>query len=63
MTRKDFRLIADALRRTRPIGFDSAFTQWRYDVIKIADDLQKANVRFDRTKFLEACGYWENWAV
>jgi hypothetical protein len=53
MTRKDYRLIAEALRRS-PYRKDSFF-QWEATVGSIADAMAKDNPRFDRRKFLEAC--------
>jgi hypothetical protein len=60
MTRKDYALLAEALHHSKPIRMaDSLSTnifQWEQDVRAIATALRTANIRFDRDKFLRACG-------
>ena len=63
MTRKDYVLIASALRSSRlhlpamdPQCRAGAKDQWEMTVEKIADDLERDNPRFDRGIFLTACG-------
>jgi hypothetical protein len=61
MTRKDYVLLAEALSGTRPRdrGTDVAAwmaAQWRADLNAVADALARDNYRFDRTRFLMACG-------
>jgi len=60
MTRKDYVLLASAFFSCRP-GFDSYSAerseQWEADVRRIAQALASDNPRFDREKFLLACGY------
>ena len=62
MTRKDFIAIANALRESRPTldrsvkdarGF---YAQHLNDCILICDVLSHDNPRFDRARFLKACG-------
>jgi hypothetical protein len=55
MTAKDYRLIADVLANTlgacdtpQPVRHNAVFT--------MADRLQADNPRFDRARFLSACG-------
>ena len=61
MTQKDYILLAAALREQRPIGQEdcklACLVQWERDVDAIAEALEQDNPRFDRDKFLDACGY------
>ena len=50
MTKKDFELIASALRR---LGAGHA---WKDTCLAMADALANTNPRFDRARFLAACG-------
>lgn len=59
MTRKDFQLIAQVFRD----ALDNGQVKTREDCelfcslsIALANNLQDTNERFDRAKFLEACG-------
>jgi len=53
MTRKDYVLIANLLKNANEDNYDNALTP----IIKwFADDLEKDNPRFDRARFLSACG-------
>jgi hypothetical protein len=53
MTRKDYVLIANLLKNANEDNYDNALTP----LIKwFADDLEKDNPRFDRARFLTACG-------
>jgi hypothetical protein len=70
MTRKDYVLIAEALRNDaahlQPMNESDynkmldweqgAFDQWNTTVLAIAASLQQDNPRFDRARFLAACG-------
>ena len=69
MTRKHFQLLADTFKFSRPVrsrylrmdGTDAtlmlaADNQWLQDVRAIADACKSDNVRFDRDRFLAACG-------
>jgi len=58
MTRKDYVVIAAALRRTKPTGYNRSL-QWRNDCLAISDELAIDNERFDQQKFLDACGFDE----
>lgn len=61
MTRKDYQLIAGAFRRARDYN-DSAAKSAGHQVgtadaaIMLASALQEDNPRFDRERFLKACG-------
>jgi hypothetical protein len=54
MTRKDYQLIADALRRSHPEP--GICTQWMDAVLSICDALAQDNPRFNRERFLKAAG-------
>jgi len=66
MTRKDYVLIADAIRQLladidrEPAGMREVLTGERIGVrsvaLRLADQLRQDNPRFDRTRFIEACG-------
>lgn len=70
MTKKDFELIASALRddaaHLAPDACDDysqrtdwekgAYDQWNTTALAIARALATTNPRFDRARFLEACG-------
>lgn len=68
MTKKDFQLIADALARQEPVHNQlNPFTnwlnkhlQWEKDCEALADALATTNPRFDRERFLTACGVERN---
>lgn len=63
MTRKDFKLIAQAMHDERPIGAvkgkredDAIVAQFHICCTSLANALRTTNPRFDRAKFLAACG-------
>lgn len=59
MTRKDYVALAAALKAAMPSGelaFHREFKQWMHDCKHVADALQRDNARFDRERFLTACG-------
>lgn len=59
MTKKDYLLIAEALKTARtdyPTQRPDAVQQSEDDAYAIAYALAKENPRFDRARFLEACG-------
>lgn len=61
MSRKHFRVIAQALRDVRPApdaGY-AARQQWRDTVRAIADTLRADNSRFSFDRFYGACGFGE----
>ncbi len=65
MTRKDFQLIADALKESKPeaekkFHNQTAYmTQFMITCHCMADALATTNPRFDRDRFLTACGYFK----
>lgn len=58
MTKKDYELIARALKSThQTVNVPTRVAQqWANDVCAIADALAQDNPRFDRERFLAACG-------
>jgi hypothetical protein len=58
MTRKDYVLIATALNRARDHGSFNyeEKSQHEFDCHYVADALSQDNPRFDRARFLKACG-------
>lgn len=58
MSRKDYKILADAFLQTRPLEHWDAnkLTQWQQDVSHVASALGRDNPRFNATKFLQACG-------
>lgn len=60
MTRKDYQLIARALKTQMELSRTNNEEDGKFAVINIAfdlvEDLAKDNPRFDRDRFLEACG-------
>jgi hypothetical protein len=62
MTKKDFELIAAALWRSKPLAIlnpkADAVRQSVYEMCarNLADALATTNPRFDRARFLQACG-------
>lgn len=55
MTRKDFELIADVMKRTRPASAKER-EQWMKTVSAMAYSLASTNSRFDHDRFVRACG-------
>ena len=65
MTKRDFVLIAEALRVERPDRdgtrwADGARDEWSTVVLRLARALAGSNPRFDKDRFLEACGIGES---
>lgn len=58
MTRKDYVLIADILKNNREdfIKGEDGFTVIEIIANQMANALEEDNPRFDRARFLEACG-------
>ena len=58
MTRKDYVLLAGALKESRPIWdvADERLDQWQETVRAIVYALETDNPRFDYDKFCAACG-------
>ena len=59
MTRKDYLLLADALKQSA-LGRAVMGDGWLCAVEAIADALKKSNPRFDRALFLKNCGVQTN---
>lgn len=62
MTKKHFEQFAFMLNGQKPIESTDpyqkgAFDQWKVMVRRTADIFGENNSRFNRSKFLEACGY------
>lgn len=62
MTRKDYVAIADALHTVKESTVEilGAYSTVKLCAIKIADKLQDDNERFDRGRFMRACGFSES---
>lgn len=58
MSKKHFIKLAEALKQTRPerIGLENKWHQWCLMVRAVADVCASTNERFDRGRFLAACG-------
>ena len=62
MTRKDFEGLAAILKALKPAWNDYALTYngaaklWKETAIELASWCATQNPRFDRTRFLKACG-------
>ncbi len=57
MTRKDYIVLAEALRSTKPSVTSSwqHDEQWELDVVAIAEALKRDNPRMNYDKFFTAC--------
>lgn len=58
MTRKDFELIAIAMKSVKPYNA-MYYDAWRNAVVALCEPLRASNPRFDSYKFLKACGLKE----
>jgi hypothetical protein len=58
MTKKDYELIAENMQRSKPLATasEAVHMQWGACITVLATALQKENPKFDRFKFLRACG-------
>lgn len=64
MMRKDYIAIAATLSHTKPIASDytdsglygCVHARWHFIAVKMSDMLANDNPRFDRARFLAACG-------
>lgn len=56
MTKKDFEAIADVLDDTRPAFKGNDMDRWEHMALVFASMLASTNPRFDRARFLKACG-------
>jgi hypothetical protein len=61
MTRKDYIAFAAAFKKEMPgANWDpNKRVQWALDILAVAAVLQADNGRFNRARFLTACGYTE----
>lgn len=60
MTKKDYLRLAQALKDSKPINsrdLPVAMIAWENSVLTITLTLANDNPRFDRKRFLNACGY------
>lgn len=62
MTQKDFDLIANLLRDSRPVYKDDVnhIDQWKTTVSRCAMGLKRAYPYFDIEKFAKVCGYTQD---
>lgn len=56
MTKSDFERVARALRGSFATGAPTCAQQWQNDVQAIASAFSESNPRFDKARFLLACG-------
>lgn len=59
MTRKDYPMLAEALKNAEPNGVDYSRECWRgwyRACVGVADALARDNRSFDRNRFLKDCG-------
>ena len=56
MTKKDFIALAAALKHTKPSPYVGEYRMWRDCVIAVLEVCAKDNAKFDRWKFINACG-------
>ncbi len=56
MTRKDYVMIAEIINRNSTSGNESTYIQFARMAEDLATELQNDNPRFDRDRFLTACG-------
>lgn len=59
MTRQDYELIAVTMKDSKPFGVAHSarrLVQWLLDCHALAGALAATNPRFDRERFLTACG-------
>lgn len=58
MTRRDFELIAEVIADQNPGSVNPPLTAHLYELAEnFANRLQGANPRFDRARFMAACGF------
>lgn len=61
MTRKHYKIIAEAMAESKPHLYPDSMQTWKATVETLAMYLQHNNANFDKDKFLEACGYEKVW--
>ena len=59
MSKKHFEALAAEMRHNKPVLVPNMETQWKADVYSLASVCARFNPRFDRTRFLKACGVGE----
>ena len=65
MTKKEYELIAQALKNSLPMSllitdesiWQARINTWKCTVKIMANELENNNPRFNRSKFLQTCGY------
>lgn len=57
MTKKDYKLIAESVKETHHLSGAAALNALERLANRLADKLAVENSRFDRTRFLAACGF------
>lgn len=63
MTRKDYVAMAEAIRKMNGTHYTGNIEPWQYRAVKadmvdvIADTFKADNGRFDRDRFVRACGF------
>ena len=59
MTKKDYILLADVIAKAKiSEGVETTETALRLLTLDLVERLQRDNPKFNRDKFLAACGYW-----
>jgi hypothetical protein len=56
MTRKDYVMLAEVIKRNATSSTESSFIDFARMAEDLATELQNDNPRFDRDRFLTACG-------
>lgn len=58
MTKRDFELIARVIRNQNPGSVNQTLTAHLYELAEnFAAELARVNPRFDRARFMKACGF------
>ena len=57
MTRKHYKIIAEAMAESKPKEYDDIVV-WKATVETLTMRLWQSNSNFDRDKFLDACNYY-----
>lgn len=62
MTKKDYELVAKAMRIAKPLATDPDLLEnhnWRFTVSRLIDEFKQDNPKFQPKKFAHACGWVE----
>jgi hypothetical protein len=63
MTRKHYKIIAQAMAESKPKGTNESYSNdivvWKATVETLAMYLRHNNANFDKDKFLDACNYYK----